>query len=254
MSLSSKVLDNIDNTVKNFINNISNKYKLDEAELLSMWVEKNSMEKPIKIKKEIVLDSELAENLLKLSKKDLSDMCKSRNIKVSGTKNELIQRIISYDENDGFNPIDTNKISNVVTSKKTTSPSKTKTVQQKPAILKKLESKIPSIVISRNSFGNFEHKDTSFVFNNKTQKVIGKQNSNGTISELTAEDINICHKYKFNYIIPENLNKSNKNDAVDEDESDVEEVEEIDDDDDIEIDEEVEIEDDCDEEYEYYED
>ena len=81
------------------------------------------------------------------------------------------------------------------------------------------------------------HEETSLVFNNKTQKVYGKQNPDGTVSDLTPEDINLCNKYKFSYYIPDNLDKkSNMKDV---------ELKELDDEDELE--EEVE------EEYDEYE-
>jgi len=57
---------------------------------------------------------------------------------------------------------------------------------------------------------NFEHKETSFVFNEKTKKVVGKQNPDGTITPLTVEDINMCNKFKFEYQIPFNLQEQDK--------------------------------------------
>ena len=150
--------------------------------------------------------------LTKLTKPELEKMCKSKGLKTKGTKAELIE-LLSNEE-----------------SKKTI-------LRTQENINTKLIAKVPSIAIKRNKFNNFEHEETSFVFDNKEKKVYGKQNSDGTISQLTKEDINLCNKYKFAYIIPDNLDsKSNKadddleeyvEDDINDDEIDDDELEEV---------------------------
>ena len=48
------------------------------------------------------------------------------------------------------------------------------------------------------------------VFSKLDKNVIGKQNEDGTIIELTKNDIELCNKFKFKYILPENLNEKLK--------------------------------------------
>ena len=118
-----------------------------------------------------------------------------------------------------------------------------------------MKTNIPTIAIRKNQFGNHEDPNTSFVFDRKTKKVIGKQNDDGTIQDLSKEDINICNKNKYEYILPFNLDKQSKLDD--------EKVEELDDDEELdednvleeelfeEVDDEDELEDELeDEEYE----
>ena len=50
----------------------------------------------------------------------------------------------------------------------------------------------PTISIRRNQFGNHAHPETGLIFDIKTKKVIGKQNDDGSIEELTAKDIAFC--------------------------------------------------------------
>jgi len=199
----------VDEKVKKFISDVSNKYGIIESELTDIWKKKD----------QFLVNNDYISTLSKLNKKELGELCKSNKLKISGTKDEVINRLVEYERNKN-NPVVTNF---VTTTKKNTSPS------VKP-VIKKLEAKIPAITIARNSHGNYEHKETSFVFNNKTQKVIGKQNANGSVSDLTSEDINICHKYKFPYVIPENLSNAKlnnkKDEEDDEEEEDIEEEEE----------------------------
>lgn len=64
-----------------------------------------------------------------------------------------------------------------------------------------VESKVNDflpILIRRNKFNNYEETQTGLVFHKVTKKVIGKQNSDGTIStDLSEEDIKNVNKYKF---------------------------------------------------------
>ena len=228
MSLSDKIQSDIQIIINLYIDAVSNKFKLNKNELLSLW-QNNTDLKTISQKSVIKEDNKDNNILLKLSKAELVEMCKTKKLKIGGTKQELVDRLTNED---------------VSTSTKIVKNSS-------PPVIKKLVEKIQSIQIKRNSFDNFEHSETSFVFNNKTQKVYGKQNKDGSISDLTPEDIDLCNKYKFSYIIP--LNLDNKSSSKDIDIKDLE-----DDVDDFEVEEEIEeeeIEEDEDEEEEeeYYE-
>lgn len=228
MSLSKVIFTNIDNTIRLYVSQIANKYNLDENELLKLW----NSEEIVQPKENKIIESSKSTEMLKLEKKELVELCKSKNLKIGGTKKDLVDRILKYDE-------ELNK-------------------PQKVEIVKKLVEKIPSIQIHKNNWGNFEHTDTSLVFNNKTQKIFGKQNKDGTISKLTKNDIDICNKYKFSYVIPDNLDKKDDNSEIKiKDLDDEDEVDENknDDDEEFELEEELEeeLDDEEDEGEEYYE-
>ena len=239
MSLSQTIFDTIENNIKIYISEVANKYGLDQNELYHLWNNSDDFKPVTKIvKKESLKDDILDPELMKLNKKELSEMCKAKNLPISGTKADLIKRLLSKE------------------IPKNTINEKTKNSE----IVKKLVEKIPTIQIKKNSFGNYEHNESKLLFNNTTKRAFGKQNPDGTIATLTTEDIDLCHKYKFTYDIPENLDtKLNINDEEDEElEDDCEEVieeleEELqdDDDDDEEDDEAEEVELDEDE---YYDD
>lgn len=223
MSLSNLIQSQIDNTVKQYINIVSEKYNLDTDALLELWFSgKKSSNTVISSKAPEVTSSVLDSDLQKLSRSDLVAKCKEKGLKVSGNKNELIQRLTSS------------------TSAETPKASPKPTVPVKPQsspVLQKLASSVPSQVIARNQFGNFEHTGSGLVFNNSTKKVFGRQNPDGSVSDLTSEDIELCNKFKFNYSLPENLDKKTL-DIKDED------LKELEDEGDEELDEMVEEEDD----------
>lgn len=221
MSLSTVIQSHIDNTIGQYISLIATKFNLDKNELHKLWSGENI---PIKA-------PEVSDDLQKLSRADLVAKCKEKGLKVSGTKVELIQRLNSE-------PIAT-------PVKSIAKPS----VPVKP-VLQKLLTSVPSQVIGRNQFGNFEHTISGLVFNNQTKKAYGRQNPDGSVSPLTTEDIELCNKYKFTYNIPENLNKKTldiKDEDIKELEEDVDEDEVLDDEEelvsesDVEDDEEEEV-------------
>jgi len=244
MSLSKTIFDTIENTIKLFISQVASKHNLNENELYKLWnenTEYNNRQARTQ-NNESILDPEL----MKLTKKELSEMCKSKKLPISGTKTDLIKRILETSSE--------TKLKSAVDGSKNKSSIK----NTQPDIIKKLIDKIPVIQIKRNSHGNYEHADTNFVLNNTTKKIYGKQNGDGSIAELTKEDIDLCHKYKFDYDIPENLDKKD----LEDDEEEIDDLEEVvdeevveedleEDDDDLD-DEELIDEDELEEEY--YED
>jgi len=152
MSFSENVQILINDAILKYIDKVSIKYKINKDDLVKMWNSKeNSEEKPYDDNKQKVVNG-----LSKLTKPELEKMCKSKGLKTKGTKAELIE-LLSNDE-----------------CKKTI-------LKSQENINTKLVAKVPSIAIKRNKFNNYEHEETSFVFDNKEKKVYGKQNSDGSI-------------------------------------------------------------------------
>ena len=186
MSCFESLTKTIDKEVTSLLKNISSKYNIDEKEILEMWTNK------ITISSSPAVTTPEENALLKLSKNELIEMCKGKGLKITGSKNDLAGRISESEKN-----------------KSSLFQSKNNSVSAKTAastnVVNKLVEKIPVIEIKKNKFGNYEHHESSLVYDNKTQKMYGKQNPDGSISKLTKDDINTCNKYKFSYIIPDNL-------------------------------------------------
>lgn len=199
-----KVEQSLNHVFLDYIQQISLKYKIPCDELLYLWngnVEKdNNLDNIKKDKEEDEGDMKKEEDkidpekILKASKAELVAMCKKKGKKCSGTKNELISRLVSK-------PV-------VKKTKKKKKELKT------PPVIKKINASIPAIQIRKNKFGNYEHVESGLIFNKHTKKVIGKQHSDGQIIELSHSDINLCNKYKFPYNLPENLNKKSTLDDI----------------------------------------
>ena len=225
MSFKEKANLGLNSTLNEFFKIISEKYNLNYNELQQIWSGSvvNNISPP------------QPNELEKLNKSELIEICRSKQLKVSGTRSDLVNRILDFDK-----------------QKSSTQPLFKQPSVVPPPVLKKLIEKIPPIKIEKNSFGNFVHKETSFVINEHTQKVYGKENKDGSINDLTSSDIDLCNKYKFSYVIPNNLDK--KVDIldvkVDELDDDLEEELEEEEDDELLEEEEVEEEE---EEEDYYE-
>lgn len=222
MSLTQIVTKAVDEVIHKFIQQLAIKYDLNFNELLSEW-EGNS---PTMVTNKIShpdnpsvtdiprTDNEYVPNeLLQYKKNELQALCRQHGLKSTGNKTQLIEYLLGKDSASVINKSSVKKKDEEVKNKNVISP-----------VIKTLTSKIPTVAIRRNQFGNHEHPETSFVFNKKTKNVIGKQNDDGTIDDLTSEDIEICKKMKFQYTIPENLDKKINLDDVHVDELDEDEV------------------------------
>ena len=242
MSLSETLFKHFENAIETYVTNIAEKYNLDKHELITMWnsgskkVTSRSV-KPTQDLTSVDMDDLSLERLNSCNKAELSALCKAKGCKCTGTKAALIDRLLGREN--GPEPKKTSD------SKKKAEPTKKTTKKTDRAtasleVVKKLTADIPVIPLRRNAHGNLVHPETSLVFDKKLNMVVGKQEDDGTVSELTDDDIEACKRFKFKYTIPDNLdNKGDleniKIDELDES-SDVEVV--MDDDDEEEEDEE----------------
>lgn len=120
------------------------------------------------------------QDLTKLKVADLKNMCKEKGLPVSGTKNELIERLSGNTK---------------PTPKPTPKPkSKPTNNLQKPVFNQFLDRK--PIIIKRNVHGNFEHPETRLVFS-QDKKIIGVQHPEGRIDPITIQDLENVYRYHF---------------------------------------------------------
>lgn len=231
MSLSVTLTESIDKVVEAFISRVSGKYNIDSSDLIYIWKGETQKTKNFADSKEpqskepqskepdskepgsknlLEIDHD---NLLNCNKAELIALCKKFNLKCSGTKSILLNRLLGKEQS----PVNT----------KTTKTTKTiKKVEITP-VAKKLTANIPNILIRRNQFNNYEHPETGLVFDNSTKIVIGKQNNNGSVDILTEEDIDQCNAFKFKFKLPENLDHKSTLEDVEVDELEDEESEEL---------------------------
>ena len=115
------------------------------------------------------------------------------------------------------------KCSDDITVKNKTKTKKEKEVEDANKIQKILKPQPERrFALKKNEYGNYEHKDTGFVFDPQTKEVVGKQEKDKVIN-LKLSDIEVCNQYGFKFKMPERLEEETV--LVEEEElSDVEEL------------------------------
>lgn len=185
-SYSDRVNKNLDDVIKDFVSDLSKKYKLDKTELYSMWKDVYGDNK----REDDVESGDEKEKYMKelggKKKTELVKICDELELDVKGNKKDLIKRIV----NEKFNTEN---------------------------IIKSINSSVDSIIINRNKFNNYEHVPTKFVFNHHTKTVIGKQMDDGKVIQLNRQDIELCNQYKFKYNIPTDLGGVDDDDEIGDD-------------------------------------
>lgn len=248
MSLSHALLKGVNDVIQTYIKLVSKKYNIDENELLLLWDKNEPIQTSAQTSAQtssnlttIDMNDISIERLHKANKSELVALCKSKGFKCTGTKDVLIGRLMGKEKDEIK---DSSKEVNKDSSKEVNKDSSKK--NNKSDIINKLIANIPCIPVRRNAHGNLEHPESGLVFDKKTQTVIGKQQDDGSVSELTDVDIEECKRFKFTYRLPVNLEKRDNLDNVkiEELESDIEEdIEKEADEEEIEhSDEDVEIE------------
>lgn len=245
----SKLSKQIDSTILEFCETISQKFGLNKMDVYALWSDDQaptsassySSPKSEKGDKTASVDvSEMTpEKVLTCTKDYLMAYCKSKGLKQSGKKEEIIQRVLDSLKTTG---------STTSAAKASASGSKSKVSASVAPVLASVTEKSGTLEIRKNKFGNEEHFESGLVFNKETKMVIGKQNPNGKLESLTDKDIETCKKYKFLYKLPENLSVDKGLQNVKVDELDEEDEEELDEDDieeeEDDLDNEVDLEDD----------
>lgn len=225
MSFSKSLNKAVDDIVLSYIRDISVKYNIDKTELYNLWNSSTNIDNKVSESKSSEnKSSDDTQDLSKLTVSELKTRLADKGMKVSGVKQELIDRLLNADKDSSSKP---------KTLEKTTKP------ENVPK-----STLAPVLNIRRNNFNNYEHSESGLVFNTD-KRVIGKQKSDGTIEVLNAEHIQLCNKYKFDYIIPENLDsgknlKSVRISELDDEEEDLDIDDIIDDEEDDIIDDEEE--------------
>lgn len=242
----SKLSKQIDSTILEFCETIAQKFGLNKMDVYALWsddqapVSSSSHSSEKSDKPESADVSEMTpEKVLTCTKDYLMAYCKSKGLKQSGKKEEIIQRVLDSLKTTG---------STSSSAKASASGSKSKTSAPVAPVLASVAEKSGTLEIRKNKFGNEEHFESGLVFNKETKMVIGKQNPNGKLESLTDKDIETCKKYKFLYKLPENLSVDKGLQNVKVDELDEEDEEELDEDDieeeEDDLDNEVDLEDD----------
>lgn len=171
--------------IDKFSKEVSLRYGIPKKEINNLFLQKTNKEEL----KEIPPLNELCS----LSRPELAAICKQNKLVSTGTKEALICRLAK---------INSDKY-------KTEIKKVLPRFQKKSDVLSIVKKYVPIINVSRNKWGNYEHHETSLVFN-QDHIVYAKQDNDGTLNNLTPDDIETCKQYKFEWLLPENLNWNKK--------------------------------------------
>ena len=221
MSLTEQLNEIVNRTIEDYISELAKEFNIPRQRLFDIWEKKethststshshSNSTSPRPPTPTPTPNPQSISLLSKLGKNELIEHCKAKGFKISGTKQELIDRLTGV------------TTPSVTTPSKSITKSKTPPHPEKPTVISKLINPfVPSITVKRNKYNRHEHVDTKFILHSVSQKVIGKQNyETGEVDSLTTDDIETCKKYKLQYQIPENLDAM----AVDDDEEEEETV------------------------------
>lgn len=212
----------LDRAIVSFIDSVSSKYEIPESELRKLLAQsckdlsspsksKKPLSKPVSSPSSEDLISEKGDSesgaeseVLTRSKlesgtvKDLKDILKRRGLKLSGKKNELIDRILGEEET-------------------STSSSKKDVASVKPASLtKKTKPESKPRIVKREADDNYLHLPSYLIvkMRGKEWVVIGRELPERGFETVNAEIVEESLQYGLDYEVPENL--SSGKDKVDE--------------------------------------
>lgn len=131
------------------------------------------LEKQLKTFSQMNNNQMTTKKLQSLSKNDLIEKCKELNINCYGTKFDMTQRILA---------------------------------SQKKGIITEIKHSIPPIIVEIDEdTGKFIHRPTRLIFDPEEKRVVARKDMKGNVQPLQYSDVKLCMKYKFRYLIPENL-------------------------------------------------
>lgn len=211
----------MEKVVTDFIIKISKEHDISEKVLLKKWKTFNLKSNEKIEPKKVIENTEMNEKSLNsITVVKLKELCKSKNLKVTGRKSELIDRLLGRDNNDTKTV--TKEVKTVVKKPTSKQLKENDKIEENSSILQKLKN-IPKIAIRKNTFGNFCHPETNLVFVHEDgkKKAIGRQLDDGTIGELNKDDINNCKKLNVSYSIPQNLETDKDENKEEESDSEI---------------------------------
>ena len=246
MSVENKVNAFFNELVNDFSKKISNHFGLSYEEVKKVMTDEKKEEKkdnkevmkevkeekksPMRESKEKDKEDEITrEKIISTSttKDMLAAFCKKKGLKQSGKKEELVQRLLETLTNKTISSSSSSSSSSKPSVSNSNVSKSSSSKKEEPSVIKAVKEASGKIEVTRNKFGNYEHTASGLVFNEK-KLVYARQQSNGELSDLVSEDIELCKKYKLPYKLPENLNVNKNLDDVKIDEIDDEEEDEED--------------------------
>jgi hypothetical protein len=216
--LNQKVIELIENSVKEYIQKVSKKYKIDEADLFKIW--NNVKVEEGKVVEKVVEDKKIVQKKVVVEEKDVEEDSTSEtgseNVisELSKASGEGCPYVFSKGTQSGNICGCKPKNGAVYCSKHKKFEGETKAKSPKKLLPNAKKSVVPtqpkkivpvkptSVVLHMNKkLDKLWHSQSGMVFKSMQDRVVIGKNVDGKIKDLTEEDIEICKSLNFRYEI-----------------------------------------------------
>jgi hypothetical protein len=204
-SLLKNLSQTVSQTIDDFSQKVADKFKVDKNEVLALWNEQVSDE----------LKVEKTTEKKKASPRKISNaiadapQCSYKFGKGKNKGQNCPSKVV-----DG---IEYCKKHAPKTAKTEKAPAKAKKPEMKQTtivskvdeatdVIKSLNSKVTTIKnLCKNKYNHFEDLETHLLFSQETREVYGKQLEDGTVAELSLQDIELCKKQGYGFVPPSTI-------------------------------------------------
>lgn len=203
----SPVMVPVNKYVSEFISEICSRIEIEAKELEELWTKVSGSQ--VKSKRAPKKTEKSTDNgdkktcIHKFERGARKDQSCGSKVCEESTTGKYCKRHISDEGGD-------KKTKTTKTETKKPKNSKKEAAEETTPVISKMQTNLPTNRVKKNAKGNTIHEETGIVFRlvDGTQKAYGKENKNGSIDSLTAEDIVTCRKFSFPYEMPDKLTKT----------------------------------------------
>ena len=197
----------IDNSISNFINNVSEKYEIDKEELEKIWACGNLTTCDIKPQKKIITKPSP-------SKTDASSTSGSEGCPYVYTKGEKEGQVCNIKPKGGVTFCTRHKkYEGMEPKQKKILPSTKKSIGANTSIAKKepVKKEVNTVLRKNKAIDMLWHSATGMVFKSAKERIVIGKCENDKVLPLTQNDIEICMAHSFAY---EEINNADSEDEI----------------------------------------
>ena len=197
----------IDNSISNFINNVSEKYEIDKEELEKIWACGNLTTCDIKPQKKIITKPSP-------SKTDASSTSGSEGCPYVYTKGEKEGQVCNIKPKGGVTFCTRHKkYEGMEPKQKKILPSTKKSIGANTSIAKKepVKKEVNTVLRKNKAIYMLWHSATGMVFKSAKERIVIGKCENDKVLPLTQNDIEICMAHSFAY---EEINNADSEDEI----------------------------------------
>ena len=192
-------------TVDDFSQKVADKFKVDKNEVLALWNSEVSEE--LKVQK-----TEKKEKKASSPQKKVDPDAPQCAYKFGKGKNKgqnCPSKVVEGMEYCKKHAPKTGKAEKAPAKAKKTEMKQTtivSKVDEATDVIKSLNSKVTTMKnLSKNKYNRFEDLETHLLFSQETREVYGKQLEDGTVAELSLQDIELCKKQGYGFVPPSTI-------------------------------------------------